>query len=244
MDYAVILQARMGSTRTPGKVGRKIIGKAMLNHQIQRLLKNEIVNIVVATSNNSNDLEVVQIAEDLGIEVFRGDENDVLKRYYETAKRYNINNIIRVCGDDPLIDPECIYSLINEHKANSVDYINASHRNGWIYGTTAELISFDCLKYAHKKAFSEIEREHVNPFIRNYRNFSKVLISPKDKRLIRPDIYLTVDFPEDFEVIRQIIEYFDKGNIAHTYSQYQLIELYDSGKISLINKHLHKGFLE
>ena len=188
----------MGSTRTPGKVGKIIAGQAMLHHQLQRLLKNGISDIIVATSESKNDDEVVSIARNLNVEVFQGDENDVLKRYYEAAKKYHVKNIIRLCGDDPLIDPECIYSLINIHKEKSVEFITASHQNGWIYGTTAELFTFDCLEFTQNNAFSKLEREHVNPFIKQYQGFSKIRISPTDKKLIRPDIYVTVYFPEDF----------------------------------------------
>jgi spore coat polysaccharide biosynthesis protein SpsF len=242
IDYAIILQARMGSNRTPGKVAAIMAGNEMLYHQIQRLLKNGLKNIIIATSVNCLDEKVIDIAAKCNVTTFRGSENDVLERYYHAARLNGIKNIIRLCGDDPLIDPECIKALIETHKKNPANFITASHRNGWVYGTTAELIEFNCLEKTYNTAETKSDREHVNPFIKRNEDFSKTRISPSNELERRPEIYLSVDYPKDLALVKQIIEYFDGLKKTHTFTQMELIELYDSGKLNIQNLHLHAGF--
>ncbi|MDR6786134.1 spore coat polysaccharide biosynthesis protein SpsF [Pedobacter africanus] len=242
MEYAIILQARMGSSRTPGKVGAIMAGHEMLYHQIQRLLKNGLNNVIIATSISSLDDKVVEIAEKCNVGYFRGSESDVLERYYKAAKVNDVKNIVRLCGDDPLIDPECIRALIESQTNDPVDFITASHKRGWVYGTTAELINFECLKLTYNTAKTELDREHVNPFIKRYEGFSKRKIGPISEFELRPDIYLSVDYPEDLSLVKEVFEHFDGIGKVHSFTQRELIELYDSGLLTIGNKHLHAGF--
>ena len=244
INYGVIIQARMSSTRAPSKVAYKILGKEMLFHQIKRLQNNGIENVFVASSLKPDDAEVAEIAKKCGVETFRGSLDNVLERYIMAAKNFSVENIIRVGGDDPLIDPCCIKSLIQAHKNQRADFIYASHKYGWIYGTAAELVECSALEKAQRLAVSKSDKEHVVTFIRNNNAFPQYRISPEKKELIRPDIYFSVDYSQDIELITEVLTYFAKKNKLYSFSQFDLVKLYDSSQLNINNKNLHDGFDE
>lgn len=244
-NTGIILQARMSSSRCPGKVGHEILGKPLLQYQIERLKQSAIKNIVVATSTDKRDDVVADIAAKAGVKYFRGSLNDVLDRYYQAALTHEIDTIIRVCGDDPMVDPQCINSLVSAYQTKRANYIYSGHPAGWIYGTTAELIEMSALKLAHEEATSAVDREHVVPYIkRNAEIFSRYRISPANNKLVRPDIFITVDYPEDLEVVQSLLLHLAEEGKLDSYQQEDIIALYDSGKIRIGNKHLHSGFGE
>jgi spore coat polysaccharide biosynthesis protein SpsF len=244
-NFGVILQARMSSTRCPGKVGILIARQPMLYHQLQRVKQCGIQNIVVATSNHESDDIIEKIAKDCKVECYRGSLDNVLERYHAAAVHYKIRTVIRVCGDDPLIDPACIDALVSAYETKPADYIYSGHPNGWIYGTTAELIEFHALERALLSVTDKSDKEHVVPFIkRNGDMFTKYRISPTNKELVRPDIFLTVDYPEDMATVSQIITELDSSGKLYGFTQEDLIDMYDSGRINITNKHLHDGFGE
>ncbi|HWY33640.1 MAG TPA: hypothetical protein VNX68_03275, partial [Nitrosopumilaceae archaeon] len=145
-------------------------------------------------------------------------------------------------GDDPLIDPNCILSLVKQHKAHSANFIYASHRKGWIYGTAAELIEFGALEKAHRLATSSVDKEHIVTFIKNNSLFTEIKIAPLNKKEIRDDIFLSVDYREDLDLIEQILVWFSSQNKLYTFGQRDLIALYDSGTLDIRNRDLHQGF--
>lgn len=172
---------------------------------------------------------------------FRGSEDDVMGRYLACCQHFNVKNAIRVGGDDPLLDPECIKCLIETHKNYGNDLVYASHPEGWIYGTAAELFSAEALETACGETQNIVDREHVVSFLKNSDRFTKIAVKP-DFKLRRPDIYLSVDYQEDLDLIEQIVTWFDEKGQRYTYSQQELIALYDSGCLKVNNKHLHSGF--
>ena len=238
----VVIQARMGSTRRPGKINYLFDGEPMLGYQIKRLKSFGIDNIIVVTSTEKQDDITEKIVLNNSIKCFRGSENDVMNRFYECALKYNIGTIIRVGGDDPLIDPDGIKTLYNEYKKNAnCDLIYTSHENGWIYGTAAELFTFESLKKANSLSVDKFEREHVIPYYKNNENTNKMKLNASTE-IKRKDIYLSVDYQEDLDLIEQILRYFTNKNKRYSFSQEELIKLYDSGELSINNKHLHSGF--
>lgn len=242
VEYAVIIQARMGSTRRPGKIAYEVLKKPLLYHQIKRLQEQCNIPVIVATSEMPADDWTATFCLEMQIPYFRGSENDVMNRYLMAAKNFNIKNIIRVGGDDPLIDPDCINALISENEKEGTDFIFASHRNGWIYGTAAELISTDTLEKAYSNVDNDIDREHVVSYVRKSDLFSKKKISPDDEKLIRPDIFLSVDYQEDLDLISEILINFDKEDKRYTFSQSDVVKLYDSGTLHINNRDLHESF--
>ncbi|WP_026768010.1 cytidylyltransferase domain-containing protein [Asinibacterium sp. OR53] len=244
IKYGVVIQARMGSSRRPGKISHLIEGFEMLRLQLERLKSNGINNIFVATSDKKEDDITQALAEKSEIKCFRGSETNLIRRFYDTCQSYNIQNMVRVGGDDPLIDPGCISALISAHATKPADFIYASHRTGWIYGTAAELISIKVLEEAIKDSLDDVQKEHTVPYIKGNNKFSQYKISPNEDSLIRPDIYVSVDYNEDIKLIEDICHFFSKKEKLFTFSQSELIDLYDSGEIIIGNKHLHSGFDE
>ena len=176
---AAIIQARMGSTRLPGKVLKNMNGSSLLEIQIERVKKSKnIKNIVVATSININDDEIEKFCLQKEINFYRGSENDVLSRYYECAKIYNIQTIVRLTADCPLIDPVIIDKVIDLFIENDVDYSSNTvppDTSFWPDGSDVEVFSFEAIEKAYKKAKKQEDREHVTFFFwKNKSNGFKV----------------------------------------------------------------------
>jgi spore coat polysaccharide biosynthesis protein SpsF len=242
MNYTTIIQARVGSTRRPGKVIELINDEELLSFQINRLKYNGIEPLIVATTTNSEDDIIERICEQNYIGCFRGSATNLIERYLGAIEKFKIDFIIRVGGDDPLIDPVCIRELIEEHKKNPADFIYASHKFGWIYGTAAELIDASAIRQAFKDKTSDLEKEHIIPYIKNRDQFKKVQYYPLDSTISRQDIFLSVDYQEDLDIVISILQYFNAKNKLYSFSQNDLIQFLDCGSIRMKNTHLHSGF--
>jgi glutamate-1-semialdehyde 2,1-aminomutase len=213
MKIVAIVQARMGSTRLPGKSLRQIMGKPMIELLLTRLSKSkEIDEIVVATSEESRDDELQLVVESLGYQCTRGSEKDVLKRFYDSAKSVGANIIVRVTGDCPLVDPVLVDQCILGFKDAQVDYFSNFH---FPDGLDTEVMSFSSIEKANKNAKTEYDREHVTPFIRNSDLFKKEVLSCT-QNLSR--VRLSVDEPEDLIVVNNVFEYF-VNNLFFTWNQ-------------------------
>lgn len=215
-----IIQARMGSTRFPGKVLKQIRGKSVLYYVVERLKNSSFIDqIVVATTGNKRDDVIVEETKRLNIEYFRGDEEDVLSRYYHAAKEFNADIIVRVTSDCPLIDSTIVDELISYYLHNTqFDLVtNAGIDNSkrtYPRGLDAEIISMDALSEAFFNASKRYQREHVSPYI--YENQSKynVYHMPADFPLNRPDIRITIDYEEDFKLVEKIFNHFNELNFT------------------------------
>lgn len=202
-----IVQARMGSTRLPGKVMMKICGKPVLMHVIDRLKVCKLLDkIVIATTTCNQENIIFDAVEnyDSSIGLFRGSEENVLERYYLAAKKFNVDVIVRVTSDDPLIDPVLIDDLINEYLKNDCDYASNSIIKTFPLGLDAEVFSFNVLSKAYKNSTFDYEREHVTPYIKDNPDKFKLLNVPNNVDLS----YLrwTLDTKEDFEFIEEVYE--------------------------------------
>ena len=211
MDYLVktvaIVQARMGSTRLPGKVMADICGKPVLMHVIDRLKGCKLLDdIVIATTiNNIDDIIFNAVKNyDKSIGLFRGSEENVLERYYLAAKKFNVDVVVRVTSDDPLIDPTVVDDLINEFLMNSCDYVSNSLNRTFPLGLDAEVFSFDALERAHQNASQDYEREHVTPYIIENPDKFKLLNASNDIDLSH--LRWTLDTKEDFEFIDAVYQ--------------------------------------
>lgn len=200
-----IIQARTGSTRLPRKVLLKVKGKTLLEYVFDRVsLAKKIDKIVIATTDKKEDDEIERLCKKIGIDVFRGSENDVLKRYWECAKKYpKYENIVRITGDCPLIDPKIIDELVGLFEKGEFDYASNVLKETYPDGMDVEIFSRKSLEEASNKADKMSEREHVTLHIRNNPEFKKgSLEHEKNFSHIR----LTVDREEDFEVVKFLIE--------------------------------------
>jgi spore coat polysaccharide biosynthesis protein SpsF (cytidylyltransferase family) len=198
-----ILQARNSSSRLPKKVTKTILGKPMLLHQIERLKHSQMIDeIVVATSTSTSDDAIEKMCLDSNVEVFRGDLNNVLDRFYKCAKVYNSDYIVRVTGDCPLTDWQVVDQTIKYFFKGDFDYVATSIK--FPDGLDAEIMTISALKSAWKGATLPSEIEHVTQYIVNrIEKFNNGIFEPtRDLSYLR----WTVDEPEDFVLVKKIYQ--------------------------------------
>lgn len=207
MKVVIIIQARMTSSRLPGKILKKVLGKSLLEYQIERLRRVKLADeAVIATTINKTDELIVQLCNSLSVLYFRGSEEDVLSRYYEAAKVHQADVIVRVTSDCPLIDPEVIDQVIKfyiDHQTE-YDYVSNSLEKTYPRGMDTEVFSFKTLQEAFLEATALPDREHVTPFI--YRQPDRYSLANVNYSENQSHHRWTVDTPEDFELIKKIIE--------------------------------------
>jgi len=207
---AAIIQARMGSTRLPGKVMMKINDKPLIWYVIKRLKQSELIQkIFVATTTYQGDDKIEDFCNELEIECFRGSEDDVLDRYYQTAKKYNINNIIRITADCPLVDYRLVDDMIKFYLKGNYDYVSNCLKPHYPDGMDIEIFKYCALEKAWNNAKLLSEREHVTPYIWKNSSFNGKNIFVSENFGYNIDFShfrLTVDTEEDFEIIKFIIE--------------------------------------
>jgi len=207
-NILIICQARYGSTRLPGKVLKKILDKPLLWYVIKRLELVKTPNkIIIATSTSNENKPIIDFAKSLNIYNFAGSEEDVLDRYYQTAKKFNGDVLVRITSDCPLIDPAIIDHALEIFLSGDYDYVSNGEERKETYpdGFDIEIFSFEALKIAWKEAKWQSEREHVTPYIRKNNKFTKKYFE-NDEDL--SNFRLTVDTKEDFELISIIIDKF------------------------------------
>ncbi len=206
MHVIAIVQARVGSTRLPGKVVKSVVGKSIIELLLTRLSKSKKLNeIIVATSKATQNDELQSLVESLGFKCTRGSEDDVLSRYYESAKLVGADIIVRITGDCPLVDSSLVDKAIQEYKKSNVDYLSNNNPATFPDGLDIEVMSFFSLEKANNKAISKFDREHVTPFIRNSSIFTKAVISHSENLSNKR---WTLDEAEDLIVITNIFEHF------------------------------------
>ena len=196
-DMGMILQARMGSSRLPGKILKIIGDKTLLGHIFYRVsfLKHP-VKLVLATSNKPGDNIVEEFCQKNGVECFRGSENHVLERYYLCSKKYGFDNIIRITGDNPFPDIEEIDRLIDLHIISGADYSQSSM--SLPVGTGAEIFTFNALEKSYLEGKKQNHIEHVNEYIQENPEIFKISLLAVPDVKNRPDIRLTIDTEEDY----------------------------------------------
>jgi len=201
----IITQARMTSTRLPGKIFREVNGHPLLEYHIQRLEQTGF-EIVIATTTNAADDCVAEYAAEKNIKLHRGSEQNVLSRFYEAAVNYKLDTIIRVTSDCPLIDPHLIRNSVEKYlKLNNRNlYMSNALERTFARGFDFEIFSFSLLEEAFKNAVAGPDLEHVTPYIWNNRGgnveFYHVKQAPDHSNL-----RITVDTEEDFSLVKELI---------------------------------------
>lgn len=207
----IISQARMTSTRLPGKVLMQAGGKSMLEWHIERL-RSAGYPIILATTTNPTDDPLVELADRLGVEVFRGSEDDVLSRFAGAAEKFKLDVVVRVTSDCPLIDGSLVGSAIDTYlELNNDDaYISNTVQRSFPRGLDFEVFSAKALSEANANATDQPSREHVTPYIhqnRSGRVEAVSIVAPVDASQYR----ITLDTHEDLTVITQLIETLGAG---------------------------------
>lgn len=207
MKTVIIVQARMTSTRLPGKILKQVMGKPLLAYQIERLRRVELLDeLVVATTVNETDQPIISLCESLGIPHFRGPEEDVLARFYGAAMAFNAEVVVRITSDCPVIDPRVINKVIHFYNNHRLlyDYVSNVLDRSFPRGMDTEVFTAKVLSEAFFEAKADYEREHVTPFI--YNNTERYKLANVSYESNQSRHRWTVDTIEDFELIKRIIE--------------------------------------
>lgn len=216
MRVVAIVQARMGSSRLPGKVLEVVVGQPLLGHLLDRLARvPQFDDVVVATTTHPQDERIVAFCQERGATYFRGSEEDVLGRYYEAAAQAQADVVVRITSDCPLMDPlvaeQVVAHFLSER--SDFDYVSNTFDPSFPRGMNVEVFTFAALKRAYQEATAPEEREHVTPYI--YRH-------PDLFRLGSFQYRLTVDTSDDLQLVRQIFE-----ALYPTHPNFSLQEIYE-----------------
>lgn len=234
-----ILQARVSSTRLPGKVLRPILGVPMLERQLERLASLKAIDrLMVATSVEKSDMPIVQLCRTLGVDCFRGSLDDVLDRYYHAAEQLDPETVVRLTGDCPLADPEIIDAGIRYFLEHSYDYVSNIMDRTFPVGLDFEVFRYQSLETAWREARLPSEREHVTPFIKNRPERFHIGHFKNDVDLSHHR--WTVDEPEDFKFVASVYEALYPGNPR--FSMDDILDLLaQHPELSEINYHIVHG---
>ena len=241
MKIAAIIQARTTSTRLPEKILKKLpyaSNITVLEQVIRRLkISKKLDDIIIATTTEKTDDKIIDIAKKENIIYFRGSKEDVLLRYYLTAKENDIDLVVRVTSDCPCIDAQIVDVVISEHLKINADYTSNSLIRTYPHGLDVEVFNFDALEKAYKDAKEDYEREHVTPYInRNPQKFI-VNIVKAPKELYAPDIRVTLDTEEDYTLLCAVFDYLYPKN--KYFAAYDIVNLFkEKPWLKLINKKI------
>ena len=208
-----IIQARMNSTRLPGKVLMNIDEKfPALFYTLEQLKNSKLLEkIIIATSSNQEDNDIEKFCRKYDIKCFRGSLENVLDRYYQCAKEFGITTIVRIPADKPLIDPEIVDEVIQKFKENSFDCVTNFQPSTIPSGTEVEIFSFSALETAWKNTSSVFDKEHVTPYI--YKNKEQFKIFNVVNKEDLSNFRWALDYKEDLELIRKIVMKIEKRPI-------------------------------
>ncbi len=201
-----IVQARMSSTRLPGKVLAEVAGRPMLWHVVNRVSRARwIKRVIVATSENPADDSIARFCAQEGIACSRGSETDVLDRYYQAAREYSADVVVRITADCPLIDPVVVDRVVQSFFDKGCDYISNALHYTYPDGLDTEVFSFAALRQAWQEATRASEREHVTPYLRAGK--FRIANVENDVKISRP-LRWTVDEPSDLDFVRRVFAAF------------------------------------
>jgi spore coat polysaccharide biosynthesis protein SpsF (cytidylyltransferase family) len=238
MGTLAIIQARTSSTRLPRKVLLPLEDKTVIEHVIERVSMAKLIDeIVVATTIEREDINIVKLVSSLGYRVFAGSKDDVLDRFFQVAKLIKPTNIVRITSDCPLIDPKIIDLVIETHLRENADYTSNTLVETFPDGLDVEVFTFKVLYEAWRNAKLLSEREHVTPYIRNSKRFKKRNVRyHKDLSNYR----WTIDYPEDYEFLKIVFSNVYKANKYFTMEDV-LAFIERQPQILKINSHIRRN---
>jgi len=210
-NTVAIIQARMGSSRLPGKVLLPLDGEHVLAHDIERVRAADAVDtVVVATSFHPPDDIVANVARQAGAEIYRGSEDDVLARMRDAAAEHHADVVVRLTGDNPFVEPKLISAAAREVATGSADYASNKVERTWPLGVDAEAFTFESFDAVEQQAREPHHREHVTPYYHEHPDrFDLRNISVEDVYGDRPfeagpELRLTLDEPSDYDLFRRV----------------------------------------
>tara|TARA_B100000035_G_C21036828_1_gene571516 strand:+ start:6319 stop:7020 length:702 start_codon:yes stop_codon:yes gene_type:complete len=231
MKIVAIIQARTGSKRFPRKVLKNISNKPLIGWVLSRTKRTKkLTKIILATTRHKKDDILVKIAKKNKVLTYRGDEKNVLKRYFDAAKLYKADLIVRICSDNPFVDPNQINYLIKKFENKNFEYaFNHQSRMNTNYadGFGAEIFTFNALKKVYLMAKSKSQKEHVTKYIWDNLKKFKILPIKSPKKLAYPHFKFDINTPKDYRLIKNFTERFKiKINTkAEDIVKFKLIEI-------------------
>lgn len=235
MKFLAMIQARCGSTRLPNKVLMSLAGKPALQRTIERVSLSKYVDeVIVVTSIEKDNLQIVKLCCELGIRVFIGSENDVLDRFYQAAKLLNPEYLIRVTADCPLYDAQLLDLAIEQLDENT-DYAGQLENETYADGLDIEIIRFTALERSWKEAGLDSEREHVTQYIQK----NPAIFNVKEIKCPIPNLgneRWTLDEKEDYYVINAVYQHFSKIGIENPNSGQVFDFLIENDDIHKMNR--------
>lgn len=236
-----LVTARMASARCPGKALMHLLpGEPLLAVLLGRMQTSEAVDeVAIATSVGPDNDPIADLGRSLGVRVFRGDEDDVLRRHVDAAREFEADHLVRVTGDNPLTDVGTMDALVSLHHARSADYTYVPGE-ALLMGILAEVISREALECSWSQGEPKHRSELVTLYIKEHPTEFKIAMQELDPALLRPAYRLTVDHPEDIRLQREIFNLLDRGPLVQTREAIRLLDTRPD--LVAINAHLtHKG---
>jgi len=208
MKVVAIGQTRLGSTRLPAKVMLALGGMTVLEMFVRRLQRTSMLDeVVIATSTEARDEVIVAECHRLGVECFRGDEADVLSRYYHCARAYQADIVIRVTSDCPLLDPELLAAGIASHQETGADFSSNNLTRTFPHGVDFQIISFAALEQSYRQALAADEREHVVEYIERHPADFKINSIESPEQLAH--VSFVLDTLDDYQKLCRLIAALD-----------------------------------
>jgi spore coat polysaccharide biosynthesis protein SpsF len=233
---AIIVQARYGSSRLPGKVLKQLAGRTILEHVLSRCLAIPSADLVVcSTTEGTREDAIESIAEAMGVHVFRGSETDVLDRYARSAEAVQADIVMRVTSDCPLIDPTVCDDVLRLRESSAADYAANNLIPEWPHGLDCEAFTIDALLAADREATGSYDREHVTPWIRRCESYQRVNLS--NPAGCHANLRWTLDYQKDFDFFEALFARLpDQASMPGTEELLQLLDR--EPDLRKINKHL------
>ena len=236
MNTVAIIEARMSSTRLPGKVMLRWNDLTMIELMIKRVQRCNFINqIVVATTCNPRDDVLCDFLERKGINFFRGSENDVLERVYEASVAFQVDTLVSLTADCPLIDPILIEECIQLFVHNEVEFVTNCHIRSYPDGMDIQVIPVDVLGIANQEARFAAEREHPTLFLRRNLERFRTIHVVANSELYYPNLGLTLDENSDFEFICSIL---DKMNSPVEASCLDILQTIRKENLVIVNRNV------
>jgi spore coat polysaccharide biosynthesis protein SpsF len=241
IKVAAIIQARRGSTRLPDKVFLELSNKPLLEHVVNRLKKSDLLQeIIIATTDLPDDNLIQTWANSNNISVFRGSENNVLERYYEAAKKYQIDVIVRITADDPFKDYRLVDEAVRVLIDNKLDFVCNNNPVSFPEGLDVEVLTFNALEVSYNNVISDFDKEHVTQYI--HKNKDKFNIAniqnEKDLSFHR----WTLDTIEDYQFAQKI--YSELYKEGYEFLREEVLELLEKSPLILeLNNKVNRSDL-
>lgn len=244
MKVVGVIQARMGSSRLPGKVMLPLAGEHVIEHDVARVrAASNVDETVVATTTHSRDDIVDRYASRGGASVFRGSESDVLGRMFGAARRANANIVVRVTADCPLVAPEIIDTVVDRLRETGAEYTCTTIKRTFPRGLGVDAFTLRSFEIVEEQAHEPYEREHVVPYYHEHpEQFDIEMVTSQDvyaesEYQDRTDLRLTLDEADDYELLRRVYEEVEWHGILEARDAIDYIDQNDIGRL---NKHVEQ----